>query len=473
MKNVIVFVVVYFLSFALCSSLNAQDSNEFMVDFESGDFRANGIEPKAVRVTRDPKEVVYGKVSMIAESSDGQGESIYLVTPPGLFKKGVDVQVKVSYRTLEVARASYFFLRITSPQKGSRALSYTTWKGNVGTIGKTELNVKGVNLNSDDYRIEFGIHGQGSLVIDNIRVGPNLQPIDEMNPTPIAEIKTVMKTPDVSSGKNDKTNITPAPFSTISSIIKTKPIPTNCGCDDRDGWKTSLGAREHTTLTITNLYDMPLNNSFFYEADEKSIKDYLEAGPVDSDGNITSSGNRYKAIFVHLKEWFCDQDYHQYDTFFQRCDNKLWLRSPGRPDVRVAIRMINNNVNWFGASDDNIREIILQVRLEDYIRMPPGVAYVLEPRNAYKDYVWKTSPGAVFVRSPNEDIFPDPMKIQGEEVLAKALEMEQNKNYIQAMLQLGTVQKISPIYDKAQEAIKRIKAQIQKEIDDYKKTGRF
>jgi tRNA(Ser,Leu) C12 N-acetylase TAN1 len=58
-------------------------------------------------------------------------------------------------------------------------------------------------------------------------------------------------------------------------------------------------------------------------------------------------------------------------------------------------------------------------------------------------------------------------------VLAKALEMEQNKNYIQAMLQLGTVQKISPIYDKAQEAIKRIKAQIQKEIDDYKKTGRF
>ncbi len=466
-------VSVFFICLSIGISLFAEEvsppANEFLVDFESGDFRANGIEPLKVKVTRDPSEVIYGKMSLIADAAGNTGEFIFLVTPPGLFKKGQDVQVQLSYRTLEVARASYFFLKITSPKNANRALSYTTWKGNVGTIGRTELSVKGANINSDDFRIEFGIHGQGSIVIDNLRVGPKLLPIDEMNPPSnltVAKVETVTTTGVIPSKNETKPKIV-VPVN--NTLIKTKPIPTNCGCEDKDGWKSSLGAREHTSLTITNIYDIPINNSFFYEADEKSLKDYLEAGPSEA----SSTGDRFKAIFVHLKEWFCDQDYHQYDTFFQRCDNKLWLRSPGRPDVKVMIRMANNTFNWFGASDENIREIILQVRLEDYVRMPPGVPYVLEPRNAYNDYQWKLTPNLTYLRSSNEDVFPDPMKAMHDDVLSKALDLEKSKNYIQALLNLQTISKISPVYDQAQEAIVRIKNSIQKEIDEYKKTGRF
>jgi len=438
-------------------------SEGIFIDFESGEFLAPGFPAVAVNVTRKPKEVVFGKVSLKGSSvSAPQDEFVYFSTPPGLLKAGEDVEIQMSYRTLELGdKDSYFFFRIRSPAK---TLSYSTWRGSVGFIGQAEIPVFGSNIDRSDYRMEFGIHGKAAIALDNLSIQPT-RPANR----------------SFKAGKNDKPETPPAPTNEKpveppKEIVKRLPpvapgstestrTEANCGCEDRDDGVETSRPRVHQSLTITRIYDTPLRNSYLWDMEEKSLSQFY----ADPDSAVTVR----KHLYLHIKEWFCDQDFKQFDTFFKGSDPNMSLRAEGRRPVGAKVNVRNGETTWFAEDCRNIREVVFSIPLEDYVKMKPGVPYTLTPRNVWNDFKWRVEPGCVFIRSSNEDIFPDRQQIAQRErdatLLKEAQDMEKEKNYIGALMKLTGIPYFSPLIEEARETSRRIRAQIKKDIDEEKK----
>ncbi|MBL8994766.1 MAG: hypothetical protein JNM63_15575 [Spirochaetia bacterium] len=368
----------------------------------------------------------------------------------------------MSYRTLEHGdKESYFFFRIRS---ASKTLSYSTWRGSVGFIGQAEIPVFGSNVDRGDYRLEFGIHGKAAIALDNLSIQPTRPARGTFKP-----------------GKNDKTETPPAvtnekPAEGPKQIAKKLPpvapgsaesarTESNCGCEDRDEGVESSRPRIHQALTITRIYDTPLRNSYLWDMEDKSLSQYY----ADPDAGVMAR----KHLYLHIKEWFCDQDFKQFDTFFKGSDPNMVLRSEGRRPIGVKVNVRNGETTWFAEDCRNIREVVCSMTLEDYVKMKPGVPYTLTPRNVWNDFKWRIEPGCVFIRSSNEDIFPDRQQVAQRErdatLLKDAQEMEKEKNYIGALMKLTGIPYFSPLIEEAREISRRIRAQIKKDIDEEKK----
>lgn len=440
---------------------NIGASPTIFVDFETGDFQAPGISPLAVPVTRDAGEVVSGKVSLLGSSlNSDKTETAVFSTPPGLLKLGEDVKVSFLYRTLKLEGPfTYFFLSIKSPSLSDSPLSYSTWRGVPGIVAQVEVLVKGVDIDQNDFQIQIGVSGRGSLAIDNLRIQPQ--------GFPLLQRKGLNKNrPPLPS-----TNIPPVVLAPTNLSDEAKwpfRVDTNCDCEDRDGAGVKDPNRIHQSLTITRVYDNPLRNSFFLDIEDTALREF-------------SDEVRYKPLYFHIKEWFCDQDYKQYDAFFNGVHPRMTLSAPGRRPVTAKVAYYYNNysflgdagqskrkVVWYGEDNRNIREVVLMVAKDDYIRMPPGVSYQIKPGNFWKDYEWKVDPNCVFVRSSNEAFFPDKDKADDEESFRQALALEKEKKYLAALIQLGRIPYYSPINDEAVVAKKRIQAVIDREIREYK-----
>lgn len=462
---------VLFLGGVVFASLQAAETNPsegIFIDFESGEFVAPGFPAVTVSVTRTPKEVVFGKVSLKGSSvAAPQDEFIYFSTPAGLLKVGEDVEIQMSYRPLELGdKDSYFFFRIRSPVK---TLSYSTWRGSVGFIGQAEVPVFGSNIDRGDYRLEFGIHGKAAIALDNLNIQP-VRPANRGLFKPGGRDR--VETPAASTNEKPAELPKEIPKETPKRLPPVAPgsaeslrTETNCGCVDRDEDVETSRPRLHQSLTITRIYDTPLRNSYLWDMEDKSLSQFY----ADPDSAATFR----KHLYLHIKEWFCDQDFKQFDTFFKGSDPNMVLKAEGRRPIGVKINVRNGETTWFAEDCRNIREVVCSIALEDYVKMKPGVAYTLTPRNVWNDFKWRVEPGCVFIRSPNEDLFPDRQQVAQRErdatLLKDAQDMEKEKNYIGALMKLTGIPYFSPLIDEAREISRRIRAQIKKDIDEEKK----
>ncbi|MBL8994390.1 MAG: hypothetical protein JNM63_13690, partial [Spirochaetia bacterium] len=348
---------------------------------------------------------------------------------------------------------------IKSPSLAEAPLSYSTWRGTPGIVAQVEVQVKGVDIDQNDFQIHFGISGRGSLAIDNLRIQPQAFPLLQRKGLNKTRPPTLMTNlPPVDPGPTNVAGASRWPFR----------VETNCDCIDRDIPVSNDAPRIHQALTITSVYDNPLRNSFFLDIEETALREF-------------SDEVRYKPLYFHIKEWFCDQDYKQYDLFFGGVHPRMVLQAPGRRPVTAKVAYYYNNytflgdagvskrkVVWYGEDNRNIREVVLMVAKEDYVRMPPGVPYQIKPGNFWKDYEWKVDPNCVFIRSSNELFFPDKDKAEDEESFRQALALEKEKKYLPALIQLGRIPYYSPVNDEALVAKKRIQAIIDREIREYK-----
>ncbi len=140
-------------------------------------------------------------------------------------------------------------------------------------------------------------------------------------------------------------------------------------------------AREHRTITISRAY-------WASDPDAPDMIKSMRRSLGKSEGGPAQ-------LFIHGEEWFDDQPWQQLKTFLQAAGKEFVFRADGQPDVigRVTTGSCTNPAQ-------NVRETEVIIPREDYVKMRPGVAYALVPRNEVPGHEWKIKGPVTIMRRP-------------------------------------------------------------------------
>ena len=127
-------------------------------------------------ITRDPKLVIAGAASLLADSRRAAGEwsMIFQTRPQALrLERGATYQVALKYRVLDGGEARYpepFAMAFRSVQGGvpSDRGDARTWGGPPG--GVRERILEATLGDFDDYFLFISTHGRAAMVVDDIRI---------------------------------------------------------------------------------------------------------------------------------------------------------------------------------------------------------------------------------------------------------------------------------------------------------------
>lgn len=146
------------------------------IDFESGkldnSYVTDGFTSgEGAVITSDKDLVIDGKYSVFAINDKNKEWYEYLYTDPSLvkLKPNTAYTVQFDYRVVKTVGASGFFNFFVRSEKGGNAdVGSITWTGKVGETGTKTVTF--TTKNYKDYKLIFGIHNQGGIVIDNIKL---------------------------------------------------------------------------------------------------------------------------------------------------------------------------------------------------------------------------------------------------------------------------------------------------------------
>jgi RNA polymerase sigma factor (sigma-70 family) len=144
----------------------------------------------------------------------------------------------------------------------------------------------------------------------------------------------------------------------------------------RDSKLPNPAVEEHTALTVAKAY--------WLESDD--TPDVIRKGarkPKEGEGHL----------YIHVDEWFKDQDKTQYLPFLKQVDRGFVLRAEGQPDIKGQVQL-----SFWTDAASGLREILLVIPKEEYAKMAKGVAYSIRPGNSVAGYQWKVEDGLTVSR---------------------------------------------------------------------------
>ena len=176
MKAILACVAVFTAMFLLFSC-SGEKSFENSEDFESGKFIDTLFGPgtlgTSVWVVSDRERVISGQFSVYSKVEPYRGKWWEFLTSEKkklrLERKGF-YRVTFKYKAIETPSADGFFYFALKTPKGGHAnnLAFTKWSDGAGTAGTKTVTFRLGDF--DDYLLIWGIHNQGALAIDDIRV---------------------------------------------------------------------------------------------------------------------------------------------------------------------------------------------------------------------------------------------------------------------------------------------------------------
>jgi hypothetical protein len=147
----------------------------------------------------------------------------------------------------------------------------------------------------------------------------------------------------------------------------------------RDSKLPNPPAEEHKALTVSKAYWL----------ESKDTPDVIRQGarrPKKGEGHL----------YLHVNEWFADQDKMQYLTFLKQVDRSFVFRAKGQPEVKGQVQL-----SFWTDAASGLREILLVIPKEEYAQMAKGVVYSIEPVNAVAGYQWKLKEGLTVPTPPD------------------------------------------------------------------------
>lgn len=176
MKNIVgcmaVFIAVIFIF--SCSGGKSFEKSE---DFESGKFTETLFTPGQVGtnglIVSDPEKVVNGKFSAYGKGDPSKAEwwsFIYSDNKKIPLERKGSYKVSFTYKAVQTPSAdgSYYFLARTTAGGYGNDTAFTKWSGATGEGGTKTIDITLGDF--DDYYLIWGIHRQGALSIDDIKV---------------------------------------------------------------------------------------------------------------------------------------------------------------------------------------------------------------------------------------------------------------------------------------------------------------
>jgi transglutaminase-like putative cysteine protease len=129
-----------------------------------------------------------------------------------------------------------------------------------------------------------------------------------------------------------------------------------------------------------------------YELTQVTVQEVLPkdspAWPDALRGKVPSD------VLIRIKDWLPEEDYRQMSAFARRAAHDFVLRSPGHPDVRLALDGLK-----FSDGTGAFQVFGARVVEADRGKVAPRAKYSLEPINTSTAYRWTSTPGLV-VRLP-------------------------------------------------------------------------
>lgn len=135
--------------------------------------------------------------------------------------------------------------------------------------------------------------------------------------------------------------------------------------------------KEHKILTVTRAYWL-------------GSKECPEI--IRQRGRAPHTGEAH--FYIHPDESYPDQDHLQYKKFMMAADKNFLLQAPGQPDVRAQME-----VSFF--TGDSLREILVVIPPDEFVKMKSGVAYTIHPVNSVPERQWKVKHGLTISREPS------------------------------------------------------------------------
>lgn len=164
------FILYIFLMIPTDVALAAENEIVPIETFESGTFGTNYVQVSG-ELTNNPDKVISGaySVHLSSPSTAEWKEAMFTNLQKVKFEKNTTYSVSFSYKSLEMfpdENRFFYFLARSSDYTDDKGM--TTWKDSPGNSGiKTMTFRTGMK---DNYFLIWGIHGGGSLSIDNIRI---------------------------------------------------------------------------------------------------------------------------------------------------------------------------------------------------------------------------------------------------------------------------------------------------------------
>jgi hypothetical protein len=120
-----------------------------------------------------------------------------------------------------------------------------------------------------------------------------------------------------------------------------------------------------------------------YGQDSAAIPDPVKkmAGPND--------------LFILIREWLPDQDYHQLRRFIARASHRILLKAPGHPDVELTLDGSNFNTSDSASPNGMLKGFVARI-MAGGTQPEPGVVYTVQAQNTTAAYSWSVDPGVRF-----------------------------------------------------------------------------
>lgn len=176
MKSKIVFLIglITCLIMIGCSKSKGPEITE---NFEGGSFNASsftgGGGGSTGQIVSDPKIAISGTYSAYVKADPGQSiwwEFLYSNNKKIPLEKKATYNVTFNYKVIETTKGEgfYYFLARTNKGGYSRDKNFTKWSDSQGKIGTKSINITLDDF--DDYYLIWGIHSNGALSIDDIKI---------------------------------------------------------------------------------------------------------------------------------------------------------------------------------------------------------------------------------------------------------------------------------------------------------------
>jgi hypothetical protein len=150
---------------------------EIAENFEGGSFNASsftgGGEGSTGQIVSDPKMVINGKYSVYIKADPEKyiwWEFLYSNNKKIPLEKKATYNVIFKYKALEQPKGEGFYYFLARTNKGGYSHDKNTirWSDSQGTVGTKSVNITLDDF--DDYYLIWGIHSNGALSIDDIKI---------------------------------------------------------------------------------------------------------------------------------------------------------------------------------------------------------------------------------------------------------------------------------------------------------------
>lgn len=144
-------------------------------DFEKGNFAATSFGPGTggCQIVSDDERVVSGHFSVYGKGNPSKSEwceFLYSDNKKLALKKNASYAVTFKYKAVEAPSGGGFYYFVARSSAGGivNDRGFAKWPDSAGSVATKTINITLGNF--DDYYLIWGIHGQGAMSIDEIKI---------------------------------------------------------------------------------------------------------------------------------------------------------------------------------------------------------------------------------------------------------------------------------------------------------------